>query len=90
MLLDAAADGRLYPAALASASASLLNAAASAVDGRLAECRAAMAAALGVAGDGGGLQRGVEVLVVRCMRLQRGSVVRVDDAMVQVCVLPGL
>ena len=86
LLLDAAADGRLDPPALSAASAALFEAVASAVDGRITGCRGAMAAAL-VAGDGG-LERGLGMLVSKCIRLQYGSVVRVDEAMVQVPMHP--
>jgi hypothetical protein len=64
LLLDA--DGRLDPPALAAAAAALLAAAASAVDGRLARCRAAMLESLGAAdsepGRGDPLGRSMEAL----------------------------
>ena len=82
LLLDAAADSRLDPPALAAAAAALLTAAASVVDGRLACCQASMVEALGAAGQG--LDRRLEILLVKCLRLQRSSVVKLDKTLVQV------
>ena len=82
LLLDAAAAGRLDSPALAAAAAALLAAAASAVDGRLAYCQAALVDTLGAAERG--LDRRMEILLVKCLRLRRSSVVKLDESLVQV------
>ncbi len=82
LLLDAVTNGLLDSSALAAASATLLEAASSVVDRRLACCRSAIAEVLGAA-EGNLCQR-LEILVNKCLRLRLASVVRVDDTLVQV------
>jgi hypothetical protein len=87
LLLDATTEGGLDASSLSATSTSLLAAVTSAIDRRLANCRSAIAESLG-AREGGAdtlkLDRGLELLVNKCMRLQRVAVVRVDTVLVEV------
>jgi hypothetical protein len=74
LLLDASETSRLPPPSLSVVAAAIRAAAAAHAVGRLSRCRGYIADALG----GGALEGGVELLVLKCMRARRETVVLIN------------